>query len=91
MCVYIYNIYDVLLVVCIYVNVLMTLFVIIHCLLFPGNMIDLQFCQGYEVGDTDVLHGVLDDTQYDILCMKEEDYVMKIMATYGSNCPPIRE
>jgi hypothetical protein len=54
-------------------------------------MIDLKFCQGYEIGDTYVLHGEIDDTQYDIFCMKEEDYVMKIMATYGSNCPPIRE
>jgi hypothetical protein len=54
-------------------------------------MIDLKFCQGYEVGDADVLHGVIDDTQYDIFCMKEEDYVMKIMATYGSNCPPTQD
>jgi hypothetical protein len=28
---------------------------------------------------------------YNIFCMKEEDYVMKIMPTYGSNCPPMRE
>jgi hypothetical protein len=57
-----------------------------------GNMIDLRFCEGYEVGDTDVLHGVIDDTQYNaIFCMKEEDYVMEIMSTSGSNCPPIRE
>jgi hypothetical protein len=70
-------------------SVVHTLFVVIFFI--PGNMIDLKFCQGYEVGDTDVLHGVIDDTQYDIFCMKEEDYVMKIMATYGSNCPPIRD
>jgi hypothetical protein len=23
--------------------------------------------------------------------MKEEDYVMKIMVTYGSECPPMRQ
>jgi hypothetical protein len=38
-----------------------------------------------------VLHGVIDDTQYDIFCMKEEDYVMMIMEAYGSNCPPIQD
>jgi hypothetical protein len=54
-------------------------------------MIDLKFCYGYEVGKTDVLHGILDGISYDIFCMKEEDYVMKIMATYGSNCPPMRQ
>jgi hypothetical protein len=66
-----------------------TLFVL-H-ILIPGNMIGLRFCEGYEVGDTDVLHGVIDDTQYDIFCMKEEDLVMKIMSTYGGNCPPMQE
>jgi hypothetical protein len=55
-------------------------------------MIDVKFCEGHDVVDTDVLHGMIDDTLYDIFCMKEEDYVMKIMATYGgSNCPPIRD
>jgi hypothetical protein len=54
-------------------------------------MIDLKFCYGYELGKIDVrLYGVLDGISYDIFCLKEEDYVMKIMATYGSiNCPPI--
>jgi hypothetical protein len=54
-------------------------------------MIDNKFCYGYEVGQTGVLHGVLDGTAYDIFCMKEEDYMMKIMATYGSECPPLRQ
>ena len=54
-------------------------------------MIDLKFCYGYDVGKTEVLHGVLDGISYDIFCMKEEDYVMKIMATYGSNSPPMRQ
>jgi hypothetical protein len=56
-----------------------------------GGMIDLKFCFGYEVGQTDALHGVLDGVSYDIFCMKEENYVMKIMATYGSECPPMRK
>ena len=56
-----------------------------------GGMIDLKFCYDYEVGKTDVLHAVLDGISYDIFCMEEEDYVMKIMATYGSNCPPMRQ
>jgi hypothetical protein len=34
---------------------------------------------------------MINDTPYGIFCMKEEDYVMKIMATYGSNCPLIRD
>ena len=45
-------------------------------------MIDLKFCYDYEVRKTDVLHAVLDGISYDIFCMEEEDYVMKIMATY---------
>ena len=67
---------------------LITLFV---CFIFKGGMIDIKFCYGYDVGSTDVLHGVLDDVSYDIFCMKEEDYVMKIMATYGCNSPPMRD
>jgi hypothetical protein len=54
-------------------------------------MIDLKFCEGYEVGATHVLHGEIDDTPYDNFCMKEEDYVMKIISTYSSNCPAMRE
>jgi hypothetical protein len=54
-------------------------------------MIDIKFCDGYEVGDTDSLHGTMNGVPYDIFCMKEEDYVMKIMSTYGSNTPPMRE
>jgi hypothetical protein len=51
----------------------------------------VKFCYCYEVGKTDVLHGMLDGIiAYDIFCTKEEDYVMKIMATYGSNCPHMR-
>ena len=47
-----------------------------------GDMIDAHFT-GMEVGSTDSYRGTLMDTQYDIFCMKESDYVMKIMSTYG--------
>ena len=33
--------------------------------------------------DCDSLHGVLDGIPYDIFSMKELDYVMKVMSTYG--------
>lgn len=68
---------------------LIILFVTYICI--SGDMIDLKFCYGYKVGETDVLHGELDGISYDVFCMKEEDYVMKIMATYGTNCPPMRK
>ena len=35
------------------------------------------------VGETDSLKGEIDSIPYGIFCMKEPDYVMKIMATYG--------
>ena len=47
-----------------------------------GDKIDVCFT-GKEVGSTDSWRGTLVDTQYDIFCMKEPDYVMKIMSTYG--------
>jgi hypothetical protein len=38
-----------------------------------------------EVGQqTDSLPGTLDGTNFKVFCMKEEDYVMKLMATYGA-------
>ncbi len=44
--------------------------------------IDLHF-DLKEVGQTDSLPGTLDGTNFKAFCMKEEDYVMKLMATYG--------
>ena len=35
------------------------------------------------VEDTDFLRGTIDNVSFDIMCMKEPDYVMKIMTTYG--------
>ena len=36
------------------------------------------------IDTTDSLPGVMDGTQFRIYCVKEEDYVMKLMATYGA-------
>ena len=33
------------------------------------------------VGDSDAVEGSLDDTQYNVWCMREPDYTMKIMGT----------
>ena len=48
----------------------------------PGDMIDDYF-KDKDVGEVDSLKGILDNIHYDIFCMKEPDYVMKIMSTYG--------
>jgi hypothetical protein len=37
-----------------------------------------------EVGDTDCLKGTLDNIPFGIHCMKEPDYVMALMASYGT-------
>ena len=34
------------------------------------------------VGDTDSLHGKMDGVPYEIFCMKEPNYIIKIMSTY---------
>ena len=48
----------------------------------PGDKIDKHF-KDKEVGCTDSLKGRLDGVHYDIFCMKEPKYVVKIMSTYG--------
>ena len=48
----------------------------------PGDHIDQHF-EEKNVGETDSLRGKIDDVHFDIMCMKEPDYVMKIMSTYG--------
>ena len=48
-----------------------------------GSAIDSHF-DFKEVGKTDSLPGTLDGTNFKVFCMKEEDYVMKLMATYGA-------
>jgi hypothetical protein len=48
-----------------------------------GSEIDLHF-DSKEIGQTDSLPGILDGQHFKVFCMKEEDYVMKLMATYGA-------
>ena len=53
----------------------------------PGEAID-DAMTGKNVGECDSLSGSIDDIKYDIFCMKEPDYVMKIMSTYGALIEP---
>ena len=48
-----------------------------------GSAIDSHF-DSKEIGQADSLPGTLDGINFKVLCMKEEDYVMKLMATYGA-------
>ena len=48
----------------------------------PGDMIDDHF-KDKDVGSVDSLKGKIDNVPYDIYCMKEPDYVMKIMSMHG--------
>ena len=38
-----------------------------------------------EIGSADSLPGTIDDVPFHIYGMKEPDYVMKLMSTYGTN------
>jgi hypothetical protein len=40
-----------------------------------------------EIGDVDALNGTLDGVPYNIMCMKDVDYTMKLMSTFGSTLP----
>ncbi|KAI2498691.1 Transposase IS4 [Fragilaria crotonensis] len=51
-----------------------------------GDAIDPHF-ESKGIGETDILPGTLDGINFKIFCMKEEDYVMKLMATYGALRP----
>ena len=44
----------------------------------------IQHFQDKEVGATDALPGVLDDIPIHVHCMKEPDYVMMLMSSYGT-------
>lgn len=48
----------------------------------PGDMID-EYMKSYEIGNCTSLRGTIDGIPYDIFCLKEPDYVMKLFATYG--------
>ena len=55
-----------------------------HCL---GDEID-RYMKRYEVGQFTSLIGKIDNIPYDIFCLKEPDYTMKLFATYGSLTVP---
>ena len=44
----------------------------------------IQHFQDKEVGATHALRGVLDDVPVHVHCMKEPDYVMMLMSSYGT-------
>ena len=48
----------------------------------PGQRIEEHF-QTKDVDDTDSLHGKMNGIPYDIVCMKEPNYIMNIVSTYG--------
>ena len=43
------------------------------------------------MGNTDVACGELEGVKYNIFSMKEEDYTMKLMSTYGALTPNIQQ
>ena len=49
----------------------------------PGDEIE-EHMKEKKFGEVDCLKGTLDNEPYNVYCMKEPDYVMKLMATYGS-------
>jgi Transposase IS4 len=52
----------------------------------PGDDMDLHMSTK-EVGDVDSLRGTMDGINYDLFCMKDTDYTMKLMSTYGALLP----
>ena len=50
--------------------------------MFLAKLLTKHF-KNKKIGKCDSLQGRLDDVPYDIFCMREPDYVMKIMSTYG--------
>jgi hypothetical protein len=36
-----------------------------------------------DIGNVDALNGTSDGVPYNIMCMKDVDYTMKLMSTYG--------
>jgi hypothetical protein len=52
----------------------------------PGDLMDAHM-PFKDIGEVDSYKGVLLDVPYDLFCMKDVDYTMKIMSTYGSLLP----
>jgi hypothetical protein len=40
-----------------------------------------------EIGDANALNGTINGVPYNTICMKDVDYTMKLMLTYGSTLP----
>ena len=51
-----------------------------------GSIIDEKMKER-EVGEVEALKGTIDNSPYHIFCMKEPDYNMKMMSTYGALAP----
>jgi Transposase IS4 len=47
-----------------------------------GDAMDERM-EGRAIGDCDALHGTLDGVHYTVFLMKEQEYCMKLMSTYG--------
>ena len=49
----------------------------------PGHKLDTHL-KDKPVGTQEVACGILDSIPYNVFCMKEPDFVMKVMSTYGN-------
>ena len=52
----------------------------------PGKAMDKRM-ESKNIGEVDCIQGKLDNTDYNLLMMKEPDFTMKMMATYGALNP----
>ena len=56
----------------------------------PGDSILAHFAEK-GIGESDALQGMLDDVKFHVVAMKEPDYVMMFMTTYGTLAPVSEE
>lgn len=49
-----------------------------------GDVIDSHVNATKEVGEVATIKGNMDDVKYNLLCVKDTDYVLKLMTTYGT-------
>ena len=52
----------------------------------PSDNIISRFAEK-GIGESDALQGMLDDVKFHVVAMKEPDYVMMFMTTYGTLAP----
>lgn len=55
--------------------------------LVKGDVIEKHMIEK-DIGDTDCVKGKLGDVKYNIFCMKDSKFIMKLMATYGTLTVP---